>query len=585
MKKNFLKITLKGTKLQIIYILLFSILNAKLVILVPKFVQYAIDGVVMGKEEVIPFWMKSLFFQNDKVFQLVILTLCLILVNLLIFAIAYRKNKINTKFNLKINRNVKQSILEHIPKLKYEEFTNINQSDVIQRVNNDSITYANFFNSQISLFLDTIFIGGFAITEIFELNLVIGIFITFLCFCIIALSIWFLKKSKPLVEEVVECNKNIIQKTSYSVQEAKMIKAFNREQMEIKNFRQANERYRKKDIQLAKVKVIYHIGTHSIRNFRDPFILLYGGILVVQEALTLAQISVLIALSGKIVGNLYETVVKLKEINEFVVAYQKLSDLMAYPEEREDKPDKTLEGDIRFEKVTIKVGDNLLLEDINLELIQGENVAIIGDNGCGKTIFAKTLLGFYEYTGNIYIGKENIRDISKKSLRKYIDLVLQDTYLFTDTISNNLKIVDEEISEEEMRNACKVADIEQDIKAMPEGIHTVLESSGNNLSGGQKQRLSIARTVLSHNQFIILDDSLSKLDTKTKLRILENMLAIQRGVLIISHDIEVAKACQKVLFIKDRHIQVGNHETFLRENQEYKQMIELKQNTILEDEE
>lgn len=355
MKKNFLKITLKGTKLQIIYILLFSILNAKLVILVPKFVQYAIDGVVMGKEEVIPFWMKSLFFQNDKVFQLVILTLCLILVNLLIFAIAYRKNKINTKFNLKINRNVKQSILEHIPKLKYEEFTNINQSDVIQRVNNDSITYANFFNSQISLFLDTIFIGGFAITEIFELNLVIGIFITFLCFCIIALSIWFLKKSKPLVEEVVECNKNIIQKTSYSVQEAKMIKAFNREQMEIKNFRQANERYRKKDIQLAKVKVIYHIGTHSIRNFRDPFILLYGGILVVQETLTLAQISVLIALSGKIVGNLYETVVKLKEINEFVVAYQKLSDLMAYPEEREEKPDKTLEGDIRFEKVT-KIG-------------------------------------------------------------------------------------------------------------------------------------------------------------------------------------------------------------------------------------
>lgn len=258
---------------------------------------------------------------------------------------------------------------------------------------------------------------------------------------------------------------------------------------------------------------------------------------------------------------------------------------MSVKEEEKNKECKALEGNIIFRDVTIKAGEKDILQNINLEIKQGENVALIGDNGAGKTVLAKTLLGFYEYDGEILIGDTNIKEVSPKSIRDYIGLALQDTYLFHDTIRNNVNITNRELLECEIEEALKVADIYQDVEKMQEGLDTMLESGGDNLSGGQKQRLAIARNVASDNQFIILDDSLSKLDTRTKLNILENMIAMNKGMLIISHDIHVVKACQRVIFIHHKKLEMNTHEYFMENSEAYKQMIEMKQNNILEEEE
>lgn len=258
---------------------------------------------------------------------------------------------------------------------------------------------------------------------------------------------------------------------------------------------------------------------------------------------------------------------------------------MSVKEEEQNKECKALEGNIIFRDVTIKAGEKDILQNINLEIKQGENVALIGDNGAGKTVLAKTLLGFYEYDGEILIGDTNIKEVSPKSIRDYIGLALQDTYLFHDTIRNNVNITNHDLLECEIEEALKVADIYQDVEKMQEGLDTMLESGGDNLSGGQKQRLAIARNVASDNQFIILDDSLSKLDTRTKLNILENMIAMNKGMLIISHDIHVVKACQRVIFIHHKKLEMNTHEYFMENSEAYKQMIEMKQNNILEEEE
>lgn len=229
----------------------------------------------MGNEEVIPSFITNLFYlSNSKIGKIIILSIVLILVNIIIFIVSYIKNKINTKFNLKINRNVKQIVLEHIPKLEYMEFSNINKSDVIQRVNNDATTYSEFFNSQINLFFDTIFIIIFAVAQTLELNVTVGIFIGIICLFIVILSIWFFKNSKPLVEDIVERNKEVIEKTTINVENSKMVKIYNREEKEIQDFKKINDEYRKKDVKLAKLKVWYRITTHSLRNFKEPFILL-----------------------------------------------------------------------------------------------------------------------------------------------------------------------------------------------------------------------------------------------------------------------------------------------------------------------
>lgn len=585
MKNNFFNRTLKGTKFYIILTLILSAIYSRLLVYIPMFIQYALDGIIMGDENVIPTIIRKLFYSDNKISKIIILVLVLILLNITIFVVNYLKSKINIKFNLKINRNVKQIVLEHIPKIEYMQFSSIDKSNVIQRVNNDANTYSEFFNSQINLFFDTIFIIIFAVAQTLKLNSTVGLFIAIICGLIVLLSIWYFKVSKPLVEDIVEMNKEVINKTTTSIEESKMLKIFNRQDKEIEDFSRMNKEYKRKDIKLAKIKVFYGIGTHTLRNFKEPFILLWGGILVVKGKLTLATISILLTYSTKILEYVYQSVDKLKAINEFIVAYKKLSILMNFKEEVENNPDVQLEGDIIFENVNIKLNENSILENLNFRINQNENIAIIGDNGSGKTVISKTMLGFYEYTGNIYIGKYNIRNVSKKSLRDYIGIVLQDTYLFTDTIKNNINITNKYIEDKRILEVLKLADIYEDVKKFDETIDYMIGKGGNNISGGQKQRIAIARSLIKENKFIILDDSLSKLDTKTKVNILNNIIKMKIGTIIISHDSEVVKKCDKVLFINDKTIEVGVHEELIKNNKLYKDIIEVSNNKILEDEE
>lgn len=583
-KYSFLRETLKGTTKQILWILVLTMITSKLNVYIPMFIQYALDGVVMQQENVIPTWITCLFYQDSAISKLLILALVLVALNTIAFILKYIRSKISTKFNLRINRNVKYTILNHLSKMKYSSFSEINHADVIQRVNNDALIYADFFNSQLNLFLDTIFIVGFSVVQIFELNQACGVFVFMICFCIVLLSIWYYKASIHLVEETMEANKQIIEKTRNAVTNSKMQKAFNLKRNEIADFKKVNEAYRKTELKLGKYRVVYGIGTHSIRNFKEPIILLFGGILVVQGQMSLAVVSVLLSYANKISEYIYDTVDKLKDLNQFLVSYRKLAHLMEVKEEEQNKEDKKLQGNIVLENVSVKLGGNTILQNMSLEIKQGENIAIIGDNGAGKTILAKTLLGFYEYEGNIWIGETNLKEVSSKSIRDYVGLVLQDTYLFHDTIRENLRITDSELSECEMLEALKAADMYQDIERFEDKLDTVLESGGENLSGGQKQRMAIARNILSDHAFIILDDSLSKLDTRTKLNILENMIALNKGVLMISHDIQVVKACSRVIFIHENHAKMNTHTYFMENSESYRQMLEIKQNTILEEE-
>lgn len=585
MKNSFLNRTLKGTKFYIVLTLILSAIYSRLLVLIPMFIQYALDGIIMGDESVIPTLIKKLFYSDSKISKIIILVLVLILVNVLVFIVNYLKSKINTKFNLKINRNVKEIILKHIPKIEYMQFSSIDKSNVIQRVNNDAITYSEFFNSQINLFFDTIFIIIFAVAQTLKLNSTIGLFIGIICCLIVLLSIWYFKVSKPLVEDIVDMNREVINRTTIGIEESKMLKIFNRKDKEIEDFSKMNSQYKRKDIKLAKIKVLYGIGTHTLRNFKEPFILLWGGILVVKGELTLATISILLTYSTKILEYVYKSVDKLKEINEFIVAYKKLAELMKLEEDKEVNPDVKLDGDIVFENVSIKLNDNTILQDLNFTIKKNENIAIIGDNGSGKTIISKTMLGFYDYTGNIYIGKYNIKDISKKSLRNYIGVVLQDSYLFTDTIKNNINVTNKNIEDKKILEVLKLAEIYEDIKGFDNTINYMIGKGGNNISGGQKQRIAIARSLIKENKFIIFDDSLSKLDTKTKINILNNIIEMKKGTIIISHDSEVVRKCDKVLFINNKTIEEGSHEELMKNNMLYKDIIEISNNKILEDEE
>ena len=197
-------------------------------------------------------------------------------------------------------------------------------------------------------------------------------------------------------------------------------------------------------------------------------------------------------------------------------------------------------------------------------------------------MIAKTILGFYNYTGNIYIGNTNIKEVNPKSIRKYIGIVLQDTYIFNDSIKNNINVANKKLTNDDIVKLCKISCLENDIALFDDKYDHLLENNGGNISGGQKQRIAIARTLAMNTEYIIFDDSLSKLDSSTKLEILNNIIKMNKGTIIISHDRNVVEKCNYVLFIENNNVIYDTHSNLLN-NPNYSRFIDVDDNVILEE--
>lgn len=227
--------------------------------------------------------------------------------------------------------------------------------------------------------------------------------------------------------------------------------------------------------------------------------------------------------AGKIFDCLYTFGDNLEVIDDFHVVTKKISKLLEQKEEKTTNYLYDLNGSIIFSNVTIYVENKLILENINLLIKQGEKVGIVGANGSGKSIFAKTILGFYKYEGNIYINNHNIKRLNKSNIRKYVELILGESYMFSGSIIENIKLKNEKSMEiiEEISTECEIKD---DIYKFKDKYDTLIGEKGTKLSGGQKQRLSIARGIISNKPILMLDEALNKLDNKTRKNILSNLI-------------------------------------------------------------
>ena len=207
------------------------------------------------------------------------------------------------------------------------------------------------------------------------------------------------------------------------------------------------------------------------------------------------------------------------------------------------------------------------LKNVSLEAKKGEIIAIVGPTGAGKTTIVNLLTKFYDIdSGEILIDGKNIDEITRESLRKTVAMVLQDTYLFSETISENIRDVRLDASDEEVIEAAKMADAHHFIKQLPQGYDTVLSDNGGNLSQGQRQLLAIARAILSNASILILDEATSSIDTRTEVLIQNAMLKLMEGktTFVIAHRLSTIKNADKILALKDGEIiESGTHNELL----------------------
>ena len=270
-----------------------------------------------------------------------------------------------------------------------------------------------------------------------------------------------------------------------------------------------------------------------------------------MEQCLFGGITVLLNYAEKIFDYFLQLGANLDSIDEFYAVSKKISKMLKLKEENNDKDSFELNGDIIFSNISILTGNKSMLKDLNFIIQKGEKVAILGDNGSGKSLLSKAILGFNEYNGNIYINNHNTKRLNKSNIREYVELVDGNSYLFKGTILENVLLKNGETNK--LDKILKDAEIYDDIQRFEEKENTFVGEKGTKLSGGQRQRISIARTLVNDKPTVIFDEAFNKIDNNTKEKILVNLINKynEKTMIFITHDLKITEYVDKVIYIEN----------------------------------
>lgn len=581
MKKVF-KITINRTQKYIIGILICSLISSFFTIYLTKYISFVIDGVIMQKVE-LPNYITNFFFYNDIYFKLAVLAAFMLIIIFTISISNYVKSIFNIKFKLKMNKNLKEKILEHTTYLEYGEYLSYGKNQILQRVSSDTNNFVNFISSKFNLIVDSIFVFVFSMIEILNLNLIVSITIAVILTIIVVMSIIYFRLTKKIVKRNVDLHEDLIQRTMNAVYQPKMIKIFNRQQKEIEDFNAISDEYRNNDKKLIDYLIYYELLGTGIRKFKDPVIFLIGGLLIINGKMNIGQLMVLMTYSSNLLEYAVQLIYAVEGINEFLIPAKRIDNFFSLAEDNVKTTDtKIKDTSIEFKNVTIKLNNNTILDNISFRIEKGETVYLVGDNGSGKSLIVRTLLGFIPYEGKILLGNVDIKNIDNNTLRKFLGVVFQEPFIFSDTIRNNIDIFNNYKDIEKIRKVAEICQIDDEITQLPNGYDEVIGERGITLSGGQRQRISIARVLLQNKSIMIFDDVLSKVDNKTKTKIMDNLNKINMNMIkiYITQNLNNIPEKAKVFFIDNKKVICDTQENLKVKNDNYSKLIGICNNIV-----
>ena len=481
----------------------------------------------------------------------------------------------------KISYNLRKEISEKINKLPMRYFDKYTHGEILSRITNDVDTLSQNLSQSLSQFVSSIstLIGVLIMMFSISFNLTLASLLI-LPISVIGMGM-IMKKSQKFFTRQQENlgNLNGVVEEVYGGHD--VVTVFNGQEKAIDDFEKYNDMLFDSGWKSQFISTAMHPMINFIGNISYVLISIYGGYLTIKNKIEVGDIlsfTQYIRNLNQSTGNISQimallqpTIAAAERVFEFLEAEEEVSDV--------SKPVsiKNIYGNIEFKHVNFGYNDNkIIINDFNAKIKDGMKVAIVGPTGAGKTTIVKLLMRFYDVNkGSIEIDGHDIRDFKRSELRSLFGMVLQDTWLFSGTIEENIKYGKLDATIEDVKDACRAASVHHFIKTLPDTYNMVLNEESDNISQGQKQLLTIARVILADPKILILDEATSSVDTRTEILIQQAMDKLMEGrtSFIIAHRLSTIKNADLILVMKDGDIvETGNHKQLLKKGGFYSQL-------------
>ena len=471
-----------------------------------------------------------------------------------------------------VTYNLRKDISKKINRLPMNYFESRTNGEILSRVTNDVDTLQMSINQSMTQLITSVT----TLIGVFIMMLSINVWMTLAALLILPVSMFIINKVMKHSQKYFQAQQEYLGKVNGQVEENfgghDVVRVFNKEQDVLKEFERDNQKlyesaWKSQFFSGMMMPIMQFVG-----NLGYVMVALLGGIFAIKGTIEVGDIQSFF----QYIRNFTQPIQQIAQVTNLLqssaAASERVFEFLEEPEEelQPENPDSIegLEGNVQFEHVKFGYNpDKIIINDFSADVHDGQKIAIVGPTGAGKTTMVKLLMRFYDVNGgSIKVDGHDVRNFNRSNLREMFGMVLQDTWLFSGTIMENIRYGRLDATDEEVIAAAKAAHIHNFIMQQPGGYQMVLDEETSNVSQGQKQLLTIARAILADNKILILDEATSSVDTRTEMQIQKAMDNLMKGrtSFVIAHRLSTIRDADLILVMKDGHvIEQGNHEELL----------------------
>ena len=588
-KISLIRTFLKGSKGFFVFSMLFTSVAALADMIIPQIVRFSIDSIIGGKSANLPefavTWIDMLGGTANLRSNLWIVALAIIAAALIKVLSQYIANVCNAKGAETLSKTTRDSLFLHITQLPYSWHSKNRTGDIIQRCTSDIATMNEFLSEELKSLFRVVMLLVLSLLFMLNMHIILTLVALSIFPVIILNSILFDRKIEESFQKYDEGEGKLSAQVQENLTGVRVVRAFGRENREFQKFKEHNAAITKTGENIGKAYGGFFCTSDILSGVQVMLVIVFGAVFCIKGSMTAGEYIAFVSYNTLLSWPLNELGRMITGLGKTNVSIDRIRYIMESPAEEKTenalKPD--LNQDIVFDNVSFSYGNKSpVLKDISFTMKAGSTLGILGGTGSGKSTLMLLLDKIYplsEGCGSITIGGIDIRKIDTDYLRKNIGIVLQDPYLFSGTIAENIGISDDDISMESIKCAADAACLTETINSFVKGYDTPVGERGVTLSGGQKQRVAIARILTQHTPVMIFDDSLSAVDTETDAKIrssLEKRFG-SASIIIISHRISTLSKADKIIVLDNGTIaQSGTHEELISKEGIYRAIYDIQ---------